>query len=122
MNKMNNKKEKTMFSVEMCEDDSGMFVKARGNQLAVGMVAAIGLVQYFDQEDTVLNMEDFIPVLEKACEDSEFLEMMVHAASLYAKDEDDGLIGFAALVAAANIERLTGGKNKEEDEKGGPVA
>lgn len=122
MNNMNNKKEKTMFSVEMCEDDSGMFVKTRGNQLAVGMVAAIGLVKYFGQEDTVLNMEDFIPVLEKACEDSKFLDLMVQAASLYAKDEDDGLKAFAVLTAVANVARLTDGKEKEKDEKGGPVA
>lgn len=122
MNKMNNKKEKTMFSVENCDDGSGLAIKAHGNQAAVGMMVAIGLAEYFGQEDAALSMEDFIPVLKKACEDSEFLEMMVQAASLYAKNEDDGLKAFAALTAVANIERLTGRKKKEEDEKGGPVA
>lgn len=122
MNKMNNKKEKTMFSVEMCEDDSGMFVKARGNQLAVGMVAAIGIVQYFDQEDTLISIDDFITVLKKACEDSEFLDLMVQASSLYADNKSDGLKAFAMLMAVANVKIMTDGKDKEVDEKGGPVA
>ena len=120
MNNMNNKK--TIFNIETLDDGSGLSVKSHGHPVTVGFMIAIALVQYFDQEDTVLSMDDFFTILKTACEDSEFLEMMVHAASLYAKDEDDGLIGFAALVAAANIERLTGGKEKEKDEKGGPVA
>lgn len=115
--------EKNLFSVETCEDDSGMVVKAHGRTVFVKMMIATAVAKYFtESQGDAMEIDDFIPVLKKACEDSEFLEMMVHAASLYAKDEDDGLIGFAALVAAANIERLTGGKNNEEDEKGGPVA
>lgn len=122
MNKMNNKKEKTMFSVENCDDGSGLAIKAHGNQAAVVMMTAIGLAEYFNQGNAAISMEDFIPVLENAYEDSDFLKLMVQAASLYAKNEDDGLKAFAALTAVANIERLTGRKKKEEDEKGGPVA
>lgn len=122
MNKMNNKKEKTMFSVENCDDGSGLAIKAHGNQVAVVMMTAIGLAEYFNQGNAAISMEDFIPVLENAYEDSDFLKLMVQAASLYAKNEDDGLKAFAALTAVANIERLTGRKKKEEDEKGGPVA
>ena len=122
MNKMNNKKEKTMFSVETREDGSGLAIKAQGNQAAVEMMAAIGLAEYFNQGNAAISMEDFIPVLENAYEDSDFLKLMVQAASLYAKNEDDGLKAFAALTAVANIERPTGRKKNEEDEKGGPVA
>lgn len=101
MNNMNNKKKKTMFSLETLDDGSGMNVKAQGHPADIGFMIAIVLVQYFDQEDTLLSMDDFITVLKKACEDSEFLEMMVQAASLYAKNEDDGLKAFAMLMAAA---------------------
>lgn len=120
MNKMNSEKEKTMFSIE--DDGSGLAIKAQGKPTAVVMMTAIGLFEYFGENKFKFSMEDFIHVLKKACEDSEFLEMMVQAASLYAKNEDDGLKAFAALTAVANIERLTGRKKNEEDEKGGPVA
>lgn len=120
---MNNKKEKTMFSVEMCEDDSGMFVKAHGRTVFVKMMIATSVAEYFIRsQGDAMELDDFIPVLKKACEDREFLEMMVQAASLYAKNEDDGLKAFAMLTSIANIERLTGRKKKEDDEKGGPVA
>lgn len=92
MNRMNNKKEKTMFSVENCDDGSG-------------------LAEYFGQEDPLLSIDDFILVLKKACEDSEFLDLMVQALSLYADNKDDGLKAFAMLMAAASVdETLTGGK------------
>ena len=122
MNNMNNKKKKTMFSLETLDDGSGMNVKAQGHPAAIGFMIAIGLVQYFDQEDTLLSMDDFITVLKKACEDSEFNELIYQAVSLYADNNVDGLKAFAALTAVANIERLTGRKKNEEDEKGGPVA
>ena len=122
MNKMNNKKEKTMFSVEMCEDDSGMVVKAHGHQAAVEMMVAIGLAEYLGQGNAILSMDEFIPVLKKAYDDSEFLDRMVQALSLYAKNEKDGLKAFAVLTAVASVARLTDGKDKEKDEKGGPVA
>lgn len=110
MNKMNNKKEKTMFSVENCDDGSGLEIKAHGNQAAVGMMVAIGLAEYFCKGNAAISMEDFIPVLENAYEDSEFLEMMVHAASLYAKNEKDGLKAFAMLMAAASVKSTSEGK------------
>ena len=122
MNKMNNKKEKTMFSVENCDDGSGLEIKAHGNQAAVGMMVAIGLAEYFCKGNAAISMEDFIPVLENAYEDSDFLKLMVQAASLYAKDEKDGLKAFAVLTAMANVARLTDGKENEKDEKRGPVA
>ena len=108
--------EKNLFSVETCEDDSGMVVKAHGHQAPVVMMIAIGLVKYFDENDGALSMEDFIPVLRKAYEDREFFEKMVQAESLYAKNEDAGLLGFAALVAVANIERFMD-ENKNENER-----
>lgn len=111
MNNMNNKKEKTMFSVENCDDGSGLEIKAHGNQAAVGMMVAIGLAEYFCKGNAAISMEDFIPVLENAYEDSDFLKLMVQAVSLYAKDEKDGLKAFAMLMAAASVdERLTCGK------------
>ena len=122
MNKMNNKKEKTMFSVETREDGLGLNIKIQGNQAAVEMMVAIGLAQYFGQEDPLLSIDDFILVLKKACEDSEFLEMMVHALSLYADNNSDGLKAFAMLMAVASVKRMTDGKDKEVDEKGGPFA
>ena len=122
MNNMNNKKEKTMFSVENCDDGSGLEIKAHGNQAAVGMMVAIGLAEYFCKGNAAISMEDFIPVLENAYEDSDFLKLMVQAASLYAKDEKDGLKAFAVLTAMANVARLTDGKENEKDEKRGPVA
>lgn len=125
MNKMNNKKEKTMFSVESCDDGSGLAIKAHGNQAAVVMMTAIGLAEYFNQGNAAISMEDFIPVLENAYEDSDFLKLMVQAASLYVKNEKYGLKAFAFLTAVANVanaERMTDGKENEKDEKGGPVA
>ncbi|MDD6512812.1 hypothetical protein [Sharpea azabuensis] len=122
MNKMNNKKEKTMFSVENCDDGSGLAIKAHGNQAAVGMMVAIGLIEYFGQDNAKISMDEFINVLKKAYEDSDFFKLMVSAASLYAKDEKDGLKAFAVLTAVANVKRMTDGKDKEVDEKGGPVA
>lgn len=101
MNKMNNKKEKTMFSVETREDGLGLNIKAQGNQAAVEMMVAIGLAQYFGQEDSLLSIDDFITIIKKACEDSEFLDLMVQALSLYADNKDDGLKAFAMLMAAA---------------------
>lgn len=119
MNKMNNKKEKTMFSVETREDGLGLNIKTQGNQAAVEMMVVIGLAQYFGRDDPLLSIDDFITVLKKACEDSEFLEMMVQAASLYADNKADGLKAFEMLMAVASVdERLTGGNKKEEDEKG----
>lgn len=120
MNNMNN--EKTMFSVENCDDGSGLAIKAHGKPTAVVMMTAIGLVEYFNQGNAAISMEDFIPVLENAYEDSDFLKLMVQAASLYVKNEKDGLKAFAVLTAVANVARLTDGKEKEKDEKGGPVA
>lgn len=122
MNNMNNKKKNTMFSVENCDDGSGLEIKAHGNQAAVGMMVAIGLAEYFCKGNAAISMEDFIPVLENAYEGSDFLKLMVQAASLYAKNEKDGLKTFAMLMAAANVKRMTDGKDKEVDEKGGPVA
>ena len=108
---MNNKKEKTMFSVEVLDDDSGLEIKAHGNQAAVEVMVAIGLAQYFGQEDPLLSIDDFILVLKKACEDSEFLKVMVQALNLYADNKDDGLKAFAMLMAAARVDEiLTGGK------------
>ena len=122
MNKMNNKKEKTMFSVENLDDGSGMSVKAQGHPAAIGFMIAIGLIQYFDQEDTILSTDDFITVFKKACEDSEFLKLMVSAASLYADNNVAGLKAFAMLMAAASVKSTSDGKKKEMDEKGGPFA
>lgn len=119
---MNNKKKNTMFSVEALDDGSGLSVNSHGHPVAVGMMVAIGLAQYFGQEDTVLSMDEFINVLKKAYEDSDFFKLMVSAASLYADDNVDGLKAFAVLTAEANVARLTDGKEKEKDEKGGPVA
>ena len=116
MNKMNSKKEKTMFSVEMCEDDSGMVVKAHGHQAAVVMMTAIGLAEYLGQGNAILSMDEFIPVLKKAYDDSEFLDRMVQALNLYADNKVDGIKEFAMLMAAAIVEEeMTDGKNKEED-------
>lgn len=119
---MNNEKEKTMFSVENCDDGSGLEIKAHGNQAAVGMMVAIGLAEYFCKGKAAISMEDFIPVLENAYEDSDFLKLMVQAASLYADNKSDGLKAFAMLMAVANVKRMTDGKDKEVDEKGGPAA
>ena len=109
MNKMNNKK--TMFNIETLDDGSGLNVKAQGHPAAIGFMIAIGLVKYFGQEDTALSIEEFILVLKKACEDSEFLSLTVQAVSLYADNNVDGIKAFAMLMAAASVdERLTGGK------------
>lgn len=110
MNNMNNKKEKTMFSVENCDDGSGLEIKAHGNQAAVEMMVSIGLAQYFGQEDPLLSIDDFILVLKKACEDSEFLDLMVQALSLYADNKADGLKAFAMLMAAASVKSTSEGK------------
>ncbi len=99
-----------MFSVENCDDGLGLNIKAQGNQAAVEMMVAIGLAQYFGQDDPLLSIDDFITVLKKACEDSEFLDLMVQALSLYADNKVDGLKAFAMLMAVANVKRLTGGK------------
>ena len=112
MNKMNNKKEKTMFSVETLDDDSGLSVKSHGHPVAVGMMIAIALVRYFDQEDTILNMDDFITILKTACEDSEFLSLTVQAVSLYADNNIDGIKAFAMLMAAASVKSTSEGKMK----------
>lgn len=122
MNNMNNKKKKTMFSVETREDGLGLNIKAQGHPAAIGFMTAIGLVQYFEQEDTALSMEEFILVLKKACEDSEFLSLTVQAVSLYADNNVDGIKAFAMLMAAASVKSTSEGKMKEKDEKGGPVA
>ncbi len=104
---MNNKKEKTMFSIETLDDGSGLNVKSKGHQVAIGFMIAIGLVKYFDQEDTVLNIDDFITILKKAVEDSEYIELIFQAISLYADNQPDGLKAFAMLMGvAANIERM----------------
>lgn len=111
MNNMNNEKEKTMFSVETREDGLGLNIKAHGNQAAVVMMVAIGLAEYFCKGNAAISMEDFIPVLENAYEDSDFLKLMVQALSLYADNKSDGLKAFAMLMAAASVdERLTCGK------------
>ena len=113
MNNMNNKKKNTMFSVETLSDGSGLSVKSHGHPVAVGMMIAIALVQYFDQEDSLLSIDDFITVLKKTCEDSEFLKLMVSAASLYADNNVDGLKAFAMLMTAASVdETLTVGKKE----------
>ena len=122
MNKMNNKKEKTMFSVEALDDDSGLSVKAQGHPVAVGMMVAIGLAEYFCKGNAAISMEDFIPVLENAYEDSDFLKLIAQATNLYADNKADGLKAFAMLMAMANVARLTDGKENEKDEKRGPVA
>ena len=122
MNKMNNKKKNTMFSVEALDDDSGLSVKSYGHPVAVGFMIAIALVQYFDQEDTVLSMDDFITILKQACEDSKFVELVFQSASLYADNKADGLKAFAMLMAVASVKSTSEGKDKEVDEKGGPVA
>lgn len=115
--------EKNLFSVETCEDDSGMVIKAHGRTVFVKMMIATSVAEYFvGSQGDAMELDDFIPVLKKACEDSDFLKLMVQAASLYVKNEKDGLKAFAVLTAVANIERLTGRKKNEEDEKGGPVA
>ena len=119
---MNNKKKNTMFSVENLDDGSGISVKAQGHPAAIGFMIAIGLAKYFCKGNAAISMEDFIPVLENAYEDSDFLKLMVQAVSLYAKDEKNGLKAFAVLTAVANVARLTDGKENEKDEKGGPVA
>lgn len=109
MNNMNNKK--TMFNIETLDDGSVLNVKAQGHPAAIGFMTAIGLVKYFGREDAALNMEEFILVLKKACEDSEFLDLTVQAVSLYADNSVDGIKAFAMLMAAASVdERLTGGK------------
>ena len=100
MNNMNN--EKTMFSVE--DDGSGLAIKAQGKPTAVVMITAIGLFEYFGENKFKFSMEDFIHVLKKACEDSELLELMFQAVSLYADNNDDGLKAFAMLMAVANAE------------------
>ena len=111
MNKMNNKKEKTMFSVETLDDDSGLSVKSHGHPVAVGFMIAIALVRYFDQEDTVLSMDDFFTILKTACKDSKFVELVFQSVSLYADNKSDGLKAFAMLMAAASVdETLTCGK------------
>ena len=110
MNNMNNKKKNTMFSVENLDDGSGMSVKAQGHPAAIGFMIAIGLVKYFDQEDSLLSIEDFITVLKKACEDSEFLKLTYQAVSLYADNNVDGLKAFAMLMAAASVESTSDGK------------
>jgi len=103
MNNMNNEKEKTMFSVEVLDDDSGLSVKSHGHPVAVGMMIAIALVKYFDQEDTVLSMDDFFTILKTACKDSKFVELVFQSVSLYAENEKDGLKAFAMLMAAAKM-------------------
>lgn len=110
MNNMNNEKENTMFSVETLDDGSGLAIKAQGNKAAVVMMTAIGLAQYFGQEDSLLSIDDFITVLKKACEDSKFLDLMVQALSLYADDNVDGIKAFVTLLALANVESILGGK------------
>lgn len=111
MNKMNNKKEKTMFSVETREDGLGLNIKVQGNHAAVEMMVAIGLAEYLGQGNAILSMDEFIPVLKKAYDDSEFLDRMVRALNLYADNKVDGLKAFAMLMAVAIVdERLTGGK------------
>lgn len=108
MNNMNNKK--TMFSVENCDDGSGLEIKAHGNQAAVEMMVAIGLAQYFGQDDPLLSIDDFITVLKKACEDSEFLDLMVQVLSLYADNKSDGLKAFAMLTAVTSVKSTSEGK------------
>ena len=115
MNNMNNKKEKTMFSVEALDDDSGLSVKSHGHPVAVGFMIAIALVRYFDQEDTVLSMDDFFTILKTACEDSKFVELVFQSVSLYADNKSDGLKAFAMLMAAANIESILDGKTNQEE-------
>lgn len=110
MNNMNNEKEKTMFSVENCDDGSGLAIKAHGNQAAVVMMTAIGLIEYFGQDNAKISMDEFINVLKKAYEDSDFFKLMVSAASLYADDNVDGLKAFVTLLALANVESILGGK------------
>lgn len=111
MNKMNNEKEKTMFSIETLDDGSGLNVKSKGHQVAIGFMIAVGLVKYFDQKETVLNIDDFITILKIAVEDSEFIELIFQAVSLYADNQPDGLKAFAALTAVANVkESMLGGK------------
>ena len=110
MNNMNNKKKNTMFSVEALDDDSGLSVKAQGHPVAVGFMIAIALVKYFDQEDTVLSMDDFITILKQACEDSKFVELVFQSVSLYADNKSDGLKAFAMLMAAASVKSTSEGK------------
>lgn len=56
-------------------------------------------------------IDEFINVLKKAYEDSDFFKLMVSAVSLYANNNDDGLKVFAMLMAVANADEiLTGGK------------
>lgn len=99
-----------MFSVENCDDGSGMSVKAQGHPVAVGFMIAIALAEYFCKGNAAISMEDFIPVLENAYEDSDFLKLMVQAASLYAKNEKDGLKAFAMLMAVASVKSTSEGK------------
>lgn len=110
MNKMNNKKEKTMLSVETLDDGSGLSVKSHGHPVAVGFMIAIALVQYFDQEDTVLSMDDFFTILKTACKDSKFVELVFQSVSLYADNKDDGLKALAMLMAAASVKSTSEGK------------
>ena len=107
---MNNKKKNTMFSVENLDDGSGISVKTQGHPAAIGFMIAIGLAKYFCKGNAAISMEDFIPVLENAYEDSDFLKLMVQAASLYAKDEKNGLKAFAMLMAAAGVKSTSEGK------------
>ena len=108
---MNNKKKNTMFSVENLDDGSGISVKAQGHPAAIGFMIAIALVRYFDQEDTVLSMDDFFTILKTACKDSKFVELVFQSVSLYADNKSDGLKAFAMLMAAASVdETLTCGK------------
>ena len=107
MNNMNNKK--TIFNIETLDDGSGLSVKSHGHPVTVGFMIAIALVQYFDQEDTVLSMDDFFTILKTACKDSKFVELVFQSVSLYADNKDDGLKAFAVLTAVANVARLTDG-------------
>lgn len=110
MNKMNNEKEKTMFSVENCDDGSGLAVKAQGHPAAIGFMIAIGLVEYLGQGNSKISMDKFINVLKKAYEDSDFRKLMVAAVSLYADNKSDGLKAFAMLMAAASVKSTSEGK------------
>lgn len=108
MNNMNNKK--TIFNIETLDDGSGLSVKSHGHPVAVGFMIAIALVQYFDQEDTVLSMDDFFTILKTACKDSKFVELVFQSVSLYADNKDDGLKALAMLMAATSVKSTSEGK------------
>lgn len=46
---MNNEKEKTMFSIE--DNGSQLAIKVQGKPTAVVMMTAIGLIEYFGQDN-----------------------------------------------------------------------